>query len=86
MDPGFHVKLKGKIVNFVGLMYALSVLSVLTVIVPMMIVSAVACDLLGERHRRRPVDWLVHLWANISMTLVGFRPKLIGEENLPVCV
>jgi hypothetical protein len=85
VDPGFHFKFKGKILNLVGVAYAISAFSVLMFITPLMVLSAALCDITGERNRRRPVDWLVHLWANISINLVGFRPRLIGKENLPVC-
>ena len=41
------------------------------------------CDLIGERVRRRPLDWIIHIWAKAAMSLVLYKPTLIGEENLP---
>jgi len=68
----------------VGLVYAISAFSIAIVVTPIMMLTAFVCDLLGERNRRRPLDWIVHVWANLAMSLVGYRPKLIGIENLPV--
>ena len=84
VDPGRHILVKKKILNMWGLLYALSAFGIAVFMTPLMAVLAVFCDLFGDKNRRRLLDWVVHLWANFAMTLVGYRPKLIGLENLPV--
>ena len=83
VDPGLHVNIKGKILNIIGLIYAFSSFSLSCIAVPLMFVCGIFCDLLGEGKRRKPLDWIIHCWANIAMTLVGYRPTIIGAENLP---
>ena len=83
VDPGPHINIKGKILNVIGLIYAFCSFSLSCISVPLMSVCAVICDLVGEGDRRRPVDWIVHYWAYIAMTMVGYRPTIIGAENLP---
>ena len=85
INPGQHILVKGKILNLWGLLYALSAFGLAVFVTPIIALLAPICDLFGDKNRRRLLDWIVHLWANLSMTLVGYRPKLIGIENLPVC-
>ena len=83
VDPGFHINIKGKILNIIGIIYAFSSFSLSCIAVPLMAFVGFVCNLTGEKDRRRPLDWIIHAWANIAMTLVGFRPTIIGTENLP---
>ena len=48
MDPGPHVKVKGKILNMVGVIYAISAFSTLILAFPFMIALSFICDLLGN--------------------------------------
>ena len=36
-----------------------------------------------DKGRRRAVDWVIHFWAKVSMSVCGYVPELIGKENLP---
>lgn len=83
INPGQHILVKGKILNMWGLLYALSAFGLAVFVTPIIALLAPICDVFGDKNRRRLLDWIVHLWANFAMTLVGYRPKLIGIENLP---
>ena len=48
MDPGPHIKVKGKILNMVGVIYAISAFSTLILAFPFMIALSFICDLLGN--------------------------------------
>lgn len=83
VNPGLHLSLKGKKINLWGVLYALSTLGTAIVTLPFMFLFAFLSDVLGDAKRRRILDWAIHVWANLAMTLVFFRPKVIGLENLP---
>lgn len=83
VNPGLHLSIKGKKINLWGVMYALSTLGTAVVTLPFMFLFAFLSDILGDSKRRRILDWSIHIWANLAMTLVFFRPKVIGIENLP---
>ena len=83
VDPGFHVPIKGKILNIIGLIYAFSSFSLSCIAVPLMALCVFVCKLTGQGGKTKILDWIIHGWANIAMTLVGYRPTIIGTENLP---
>eukprot|EP00607_Mallomonas_marina_P010571 CAMPEP_0182422382 /NCGR_PEP_ID=MMETSP1167-20130531/8049_1 /TAXON_ID=2988 /ORGANISM="Mallomonas Sp, Strain CCMP3275" /LENGTH=288 /DNA_ID=CAMNT_0024600395 /DNA_START=195 /DNA_END=1061 /DNA_ORIENTATION=+ len=83
VNPGPHLNIKGKVINIWGVLYAISALSTAFITLPFMLILSLACDLFGDSKRRRILDWAIHMWANVAMSLVFFRPKLIGAENLP---
>jgi 1-acyl-sn-glycerol-3-phosphate acyltransferase len=84
VNPGpLSLKIKGKMITGWGLLYALSTLMYAIVVLPFMLLLATICDIIGEGKRRKILDWMVHFWANMAMSTVFFRPKVIGLENLP---
>lgn len=38
---------------------------------------------LFDKKRRRGVDWVITFWAWFSMRVCGYRPEVVGLENLP---
>ena len=83
VDPGFHVVIGGKVLNFVGIIYAFSSFSLSVIAVPVMVIAGYLCDILGTSSKRRSLDWIIHIWANLAMSLVMYRPTILGAENLP---
>eukprot|EP01041_Mallomonas_annulata_P005245 gene5245-10495_t len=83
INPGPHVNIKGKIINIWGIMYALSTMTTALITLPFMLVLTLMSDIFGDKKRRRVLDWAIHLWAQLAMSLVFFRPKVVGLENLP---
>ena len=77
------VRIKGKTLTPWGLLYAASILFYAILVLPIMSIGAALCDIFGDKKRRITLDWVVHLWAHLSMSTVFFQPKIIGMENLP---
>jgi len=81
--PGrFALTLGGKRLNPVGALFGLSMTAWVVVLYPLVLTCAAASRLF-DRARRRPMDAMVRFWAKISMLTCGYRPKLVGAENLP---
>jgi len=36
-----------------------------------------------DNAKRRPMDWVVQIWARISLILLGSKVEVVGAENLP---
>mmetsp|Transcript_5910 Transcript_5910/g.6030 ORF Transcript_5910/g.6030 Transcript_5910/m.6030 type:complete len:356 (-) Transcript_5910:86-1153(-) len=80
---GPHVKIKGKILNMWGVMYALTTFTVAVVVLPFMVVLSYISDLRGNGKQRRVLDWVIHIWAQTALRLSLCVPKVYGFENLP---
>lgn len=53
VNPGLHTKIKGKLLNMWGVMYAVITFAVAVAVLPMMMVMATLSDLLGNKKVRR---------------------------------
>lgn len=82
-NPGFHIKVAGKLLNLWGVYCAFCAFLVVTVIFPAYTMSALIADLIGNGRQRRVLDWWVRFWAKTSILMCLVKPKLIGKENLP---
>lgn len=80
---GPHIRIKGKTLNGWGILYALTTFSIAVVVLPFMLTLAALSDLCGNKKQRRPLDWLVHLWAQAAMRLSFCSPQVLGVQNLP---
>lgn len=85
VQPGPHLKVKGKVLNFWGVFFALSVFVLAAAVLPIMgLVTVISDFILRDGKRRRLLDWFVHFWAWASMELFFFSgAKIYGLENLP---
>lgn len=77
------IKVKGKTLTPWGLLYAASILFYAIIVLPFMSIGAFLCDTFGDKKRRITLDWIVHIWAHLSMSSVFFQPKVMGIEHLP---
>jgi 1-acyl-sn-glycerol-3-phosphate acyltransferase len=82
-NPGPHIKIKGRILNPWGVYCATATFVTAILVYPLVLSLAILSDLFGNKRQRRPLDWIVHVWAKITILLCGGRPKLYGIENLP---
>lgn len=81
--PGpLSVNVGGKALNIPGLMFALSMTLWVVVLYPAVMLCALISVVFDEK-RRRAMDFMVSLWAKLAMLSCGYRPKLIGAEELP---
>lgn len=103
VNPGWHIRVKGKILNLWGVFQALVSMIVAAAVIPPMAILAVYSDLTGRGkvstvsqrsshslmlcvgQQRRPLDWMVHHWARISLLACFSRIRVFGVENLPPC-
>eukprot|EP01034_Spumella_vulgaris_P028083 gene28083-34884_t len=73
----------GKILNHWGAFYAFTTLFTALTLFPLMILFSGLCDISGNGKRRRALDWVIHVWARITMTLTTSKIKVYGLSNLP---
>lgn len=83
IDPGPHLRIKGRLLNLWGIMYAVNTIIAVIIMLPFMAVGAIISDMSGRKKQRKIVDWFVHLWANLALTMSFCRPQVYGLENLP---
>jgi len=81
MPPRF-VRVKGEVLTPYGVLLGIAVyLTAFIVQIPVFLTYA--WSRLFDRKRRRGVDWIIHFWAWFSMRSCGYRPEVVGVENLP---
>ena len=80
--PPRFVKVKGQVLTPYGVLLGVAVFLTAT-IVQIPVFLAFAFSWLFDRKRRRAVDWIIHFWAWFSMRTCGYRPTVVGLENLP---
>uniref|UniRef100_A0A7S3K3P6 1-acyl-sn-glycerol-3-phosphate acyltransferase n=1 Tax=Aureoumbra lagunensis TaxID=44058 RepID=A0A7S3K3P6_9STRA len=77
------IKIGKKDVNLAGLFFGLSMTLWVITLYPLVLACALLSQIFDKK-RRRAMDFIVSLWARFSMLTCGYRPKLIGVENLPL--
>jgi len=77
-----HLTLKGEKLTPYGVMLGISVFFT-AVIVQIPVYLAYLWSMLFDKKRRRMVDWIIHFWAKMSMSVCGYVPQVVGLENLP---
>ena len=77
-----HVKVKGEILTPYGVLLGASVFFT-AFVCNFFCALTYLCAQLFDKKRRRGVDWVIHMWAKVSMSVCGYIPELIGKENLP---
>eukprot|EP00614_Pseudopedinella_elastica_P018382 CAMPEP_0172647358 /NCGR_PEP_ID=MMETSP1068-20121228/240712_1 /TAXON_ID=35684 /ORGANISM="Pseudopedinella elastica, Strain CCMP716" /LENGTH=356 /DNA_ID=CAMNT_0013461635 /DNA_START=103 /DNA_END=1173 /DNA_ORIENTATION=- len=83
VPPGpFSVKLAGRNLNLVGLYFMVTSFASAIVVYPFL-TAAWLWSLVFDRKRQRGVDWIIHVWAKLSMLSCFYAPKVTGLENLP---
>lgn len=81
--PGpLSVSIGGKALNIPGVMFALSMTAWVVILYPLVLACAVVSFVFDEK-KRRAMDFMVSLWAKLSMLTCGYRPTLVGAEELP---
>lgn len=87
VDTGWQqtllMQLWGKPINLWGSFYLASIIGISTVVLPIMAVLAVFLNIARLDRQRRCLDWLVHIWARLSLRATFSRVAVIGLENLP---
>lgn len=83
LKPRFALNIKGKILTIWGVLYTISALVLAMTVLPIMIVSAFVCNIRGNGKRRLILDWIIHIWAKLTMLSLGTAPQVYGLENLP---
>lgn len=84
LNYGIHLKLrKGRLVlTLWGFYCGLVTFAVAAATLPVMAVLAVLSDIFGDGRRRRLLDWMVHIWARVSLSLALCKPRVTGLQNL----
>jgi hypothetical protein len=77
-----HVKVKGEVLTPYGVLLGASVFFTAFVCNFFCALTYLFAQLFDKK-RRRGVDWVIHMWAKVSMSVCGYIPELIGKENLP---
>ena len=81
--PGpLALKLGGKSINLTGLWFGASMTIWVIALYPLVLTCAITSRLFDPK-KRRPMDFMVWLWARCSMLTCLHRPKVTGKENLP---
>ena len=82
-QPGrFALKLGSKAMNPVGALFGLSMSAWVIALYPLVLGCALTSRVLDWK-KRRAMDWMVGFWSRISMLSCGYRPAVVGMENLP---
>jgi len=81
---GLHIRIKGIAINFWSLLYAISIMATATATLPIVYALSLYADIRGTG-RRREVDWMLHYWAKLSISLLSVfgKTRVYGLENLP---
>jgi len=81
--PGFFAtKVGSKSLNPVGLLFGASMTIWVIALYPLVLSSALLSQLF-DRKKRRPMDFMVKLWAKTSMLSLFYRPRVVGAELMP---
>lgn len=78
-----YLNILGKVLTPWGVYNGLIFFATAAFILPIMLVQTVIADLTGNSKRRRMLDWMIHIWAGISVSLCFTSGRLYGTENLP---
>ena len=78
-----YVTVKGNKLTPYGVLLGLSVFFTAFVCNFLCAMTYLSSRLFDKKHRRRGVDWVIHLWAKVSMSVCGYIPEVVGKENLP---
>lgn len=84
--PDFELKVGDKKVTAVGLWMGFSVfLTAIAVQIPILgaWLYSEATDDPPQTGTRRGIDYIIGFWAFASMSMSGYRPRVVGVENLP---
>jgi len=79
--PRIAIQHKGQTYSPRGVLLGMSVF-VTAFIVQIPVFLCYLWSLLFDRKRRRGIDWVIYFWARTSMTICGYRPEVVGLENL----
>ena len=80
MPPHFTVK--GEKLTPYGILLGISVF-LTAIIVQIPVYLAYLWSMAFDKKKRRMVDWIIHFWAKVSMSVCGYVPEVVGLENLP---
>jgi len=76
------LKFGSKTINFTGLWFLTSMTVWVIALYPLVLFAALLSRLFDPA-QRRPMDFMVWLWARCSMLTCLYRPKVSGREHLP---
>lgn len=85
VEPPFGIsfQVKGQTLTPYGVVLGISVYLIAFIVQMPWIPLAYVFSRIFDNKRRRVVDWIIHFWAKISMRACGYRPEVVGIENLP---
>jgi len=81
IEPRFSIRHKGQTYTPRGVLLGLSVFAT-AFVVQIPVFLCYLWSLLFDKKRRRGIDWVIYVWARVSMTLGGYCPEVVGLENL----
>mmetsp|Transcript_91614 Transcript_91614/g.182518 ORF Transcript_91614/g.182518 Transcript_91614/m.182518 type:complete len:352 (-) Transcript_91614:89-1144(-) len=81
VKPGPHIKVYGRTLSLVGF-YFLFVTFGSAILMYPVLTAAWLWSLCFDRTQRKAVDWVVHVWAKLSMLACFSWPRVTGLENL----
>ena len=76
------VSLGGKTLSLTGFCFAFSMTFWVIALYPA-VLSCAALSFVFDKKKRRLLDFVVSLWAKLSMVSCGYWPEIVGKENLP---
>ncbi|KAJ8604011.1 hypothetical protein CTAYLR_003358 [Chrysophaeum taylorii] len=83
LQPGpLSLTLGGKSINIVGALFSINMSIWVFALYPLVILCGIFSKLFDDK-RRRSMDFVVGLWARLSMLTCGYRPRLLNKEELP---
>ena len=82
VEPRKAVTIKGQTLTPPGVFMSLSVFAIAAIVQVPCFLAYLWSRLFDAKRRSRGVDWIIHFWAWASMTLSGYRPEIVGLENL----
>lgn len=80
--PPRFIKVKGEVLTPYGVLLGVAVY-VTAFIVQIPVFFAYLWSKLFDKKKRRAVDWIIGFWAWLSMRSCGYKPEVVGIENLP---
>lgn len=82
VPPAMHTTVKGELITSHGFGMSFMVFFVAFLVQLPICLCYVAGKAL-DPDRQRAIDYIIGFWATASMTLSGYRPRVVGAENLP---
>lgn len=80
--PSLHFNVKGEKLTLYGVLMGAAVFF-FAILAQIPVFTTYLWSTQFDKKRRRLVDWCIHFWGKFSMLACGFKPEVVGLENLP---